>query len=261
MKTSAVLRLVLMSGLALLLAYCAKAPYTDRTQLMLVSHEQETQLGLAAANDILKKEKIDKDPQVVERVRQVGERIAAAADQPSYSWAFYVIDEPQTINAFCLPGGKVFVYTGILPLTTTDAELATVMGHEVAHALARHGAERMSLSLAAEAGGAVAAAALGLSNPATANAFSQAYGMASQLGVLLPYSRAQESEADQIGLALMAKAGYDPAAAVTFWQKMEASKAGKAQPPAFLSTHPADAARIANIERLIPWARQYYRAN
>jgi predicted Zn-dependent protease len=141
---------------------------------MLVSREQETQLGLAAANDILKKEKIDKNPQVVERVRQVGERIAAAADQPSYSWAFYVIDEPQTINAFCLPGGKVFVYTGILPLTTTDAELATVMCHEVATARPPRGGAHVVV-LAAEAGGAVAAAASACPT-GHGSAFSQAYG-------------------------------------------------------------------------------------
>jgi predicted Zn-dependent protease len=261
MKTSLFLRLVLVSGLAALLAYCAKAPYTERSQLMLVSQEQETQLGASAAKDILKKEPIANDPNTVELVRRVGERIAAVADRPDFSWAFYVIDEPETINAFCLPGGKVFVYTGILPLAPDEAQLATVMGHEIAHALARHGAERMSMALAAEAGGAVASAALGFSNPTTANAFMQAYGVATNVGVLLPYSRAQESEADQIGLALMAKAGYDPAAAVTFWQNMEKAKEGKAKPPAFLSTHPADAERIANIERLIPWARQYSRPN
>lgn len=259
MKLHTILRLVLVAALPLVLVYCAKAPYTNRSQIMLIDQAQEMQLGLQASRDILKKEKLERDPKINAMVDRIGGRIAVAAQQPNFEWEFHVIDNDETANAFCLPGGKVFVYTGILRYARDEAQLATVMGHEIAHALARHGGERMSQSLAVQAGGALASAALDIQNPATAQVFQMAYGLGTQVGVLLPFNRSQEAEADQIGLALMAKAGYNPEAAVSFWENMAKGHADKARPPAFLSTHPPEAERIAHIRQLLPWAMQYYR--
>ena len=190
-------------------------------------------------------------------MQQVGKRIAAAANKPDYQWEFTVIDDPKQANAFCLPGGKVAVYTGIFPIAKDEAGLATVIGHEVAHALARHGAERMSTSMALQAAGMAVAVAAGGQSAATQQAIMSAYGLGAQVGVALPFSRSQESEADRIGLILMAKAGYDPEAAVGLWQRMEQNSNGKG-PPAWLSTHPSESTREQDIRGWIAEARQYY---
>lgn len=240
------------------IAACATVPYTQRSQLILMSQSEELQLGAAAYQEVLKKQPVARDPAVNAIVRRVGERIAEAADKPTYDWEFTVVDDPKQVNAFALPGGKVAVYTGLFPVAQDEAGLAVVMGHEVAHALARHGAERMSQGLLVQLGAVGLSAALGGSSPATRSAVYQAYGLGSQVGVLLPFGRSQEEEADHIGMILMAKAGYDPAAALTLWQRMEAQAAGHA-PPEFLSTHPSYHTRQRNIEGWMAEAKGYYR--
>lgn len=258
------LRVVITLGAAgQFAAACASAPYTNRWQVMMVSTSQETALGTDAYHQVLAKAKIDHDPKINAAVREVGERIARVADRPDYKWEFTVIDAPDTVNAFALPGGKVAVYTGLLPVAQDSAGLAVVLGHEVAHAIARHGAERMSQAMGAQAIGTVLSVGLGGTNPQTANAIMQLYGLGAQVGVLLPWSRTQESEADHIGLILMAKAGYDPTAALALWQRMEKleGKGKNAQPPEFLSTHPGYGTREHDIQSWLPEARRYYQAD
>jgi predicted Zn-dependent protease len=255
------LRLVIALGALGQFAACASAPYTNRWQVMMVSQSQETALGADAYHQVLSKAKVDHDPQINAIVRDVGERIARVADRPDYKWEFTVIDAPDTVNAFALPGGKVAVYTGLLPVAQDSAGLAAVLGHEIAHAIARHGAERMSQAMGAEAVGTVLAVGLGGSNPQTANAVMQLYGLGAQVGVLLPWSRTQESEADHIGLILMAKAGYDPQAALALWQRMEKIEGKGSQPPEFLSTHPGYGSRQHDIQSWLPEAQRYYQAD
>ena len=236
---------------------CSTVPYTNRSQFMVMSESDDLKLGAAAYQQVLKKERIVTDPRFTQPVQQVGKRIAAAADKPDYQWEFTVIDDPKQANAFCLPGGKVAVYTGIFPIARDDAGLAMVIGHEVAHALARHGAERMSTSMALQAAGMAVAVAAGGQSAATQQAIMSAYGLGAQVGVALPFSRSQESEADRIGLILMAKAGYDPEAAVGLWQRMEQNSNGKG-PPEWLSTHPAEGTREQDIRGWIAEANQYF---
>lgn len=240
-------------------AACARVPYTGRHHLVLIPSSQVQALALTQYQQTLETSPLSTNEADVAMVRRVGERIAAAADRPDYKWEFNLIDDPKTVNAWCLPGGKVAVYTGILPLTQNDEGLAVVLGHEVSHALAQHGDERMSQGLIAQLGGAALDVALANKPAATQQLFSQAYGMGANVGVLLPFSRAQESEADHIGLILMAKAGYDPRGAVPFWERMEKAAGSAGKPPAFLSDHPADAKRIQDIQREMPEALKYYR--
>jgi predicted Zn-dependent protease len=253
-KKSAVV-LVLLT----LLTACETTPVTKRSQLILIPQSQEIALGLTAYQEVLSKSKISTDPEKVAMVRRVGERIAAVANQPDYKWEFNLLEDPQ-VNAFCLPGGKVAVYTGILPLTQNEAGLATVLAHEVSHATARHGAERMSTGLLAQLG--MVALDVGLAmkgqDPNTIKALNAAYGAGTQVGVLLPFSRKQESEADRIGLMYMAKAGYDPNEALHFWERM--SKVDKKSPPEFLATHPSDETRVKQIQNWLPEAEKEYRA-
>src|SRR5213593_2358651 len=238
------------------LAGCTTAPYTHRSQLMLVPPERETKLGAQAYQQVLAKSRVDSRRVVVAPVEAVGRRLAAVANQPNYQWRFTVIDDPKQQNAFALPGGKVAVYTGIFPIAVDTNGLAVVLGHEIAHAIARHGAERMSQTLAAQAGQSVLGALLG-GGPGTETILA-AYGLGAELGVLLPYSRAQESEADHIGLLLMARAGYDPHGALAFWQRMERAAGGA--PPEFLSTHPSHGTREQQIQAWLPEALRYYEA-
>lgn len=240
-------------------AACATVPETGRSQLIFLSESQEAQLGLEAYQEVLKDKKISKDPEANAMVRRVGERIARASGK-SYDWEFTVIDEPKTINAFALPGGKVAVYTGILPVAETDAGLATVMGHEVAHATARHGAERMSQAQVTQLAVLGGGLALGGGDPQRTKAVVGALGAGAAIGVILPFSRKQESEADRIGLRYMARAGYEPEAAITFWERMEAvSRERGGRPPEFLSTHPSGETRIAQIRGWLPEARAEFR--
>jgi predicted Zn-dependent protease len=235
---------------ALVLCGCATVPYTNRRQLNYLPAEQESQMGLQAYDDVKKKNKISTDPAINATVQRVGKRIAAAAEKPEWDWQFTVIDDPQTVNAFCLPGGKIAVYTGILPLTKDDAGLAVVLGHETAHALAHHGAERMSDQT-------LMSVPLAILLQGESEESQQLAQAAFGIGIALPFSRTQESEADHIGLILMAKAGYNPESAVSFWQRMAEVMQGKA-PPAFLSDHPSDSQRIQKIKDELPEASKYY---
>jgi len=241
-------------------AGCTTVPYTNRSQLMLMSESDDMQLGAAAYQQVLKKEPVVHDPQITAVVTRVGRRIAAAADKPEYQWEFTVIDDPKQANAFCLPGGKVAVYTGIFPIARDEAGLAAVIGHEVAHALARHGAERMSTGTLLQVGAVGVAVAAGASGAggATQQAIMQAYGLGSTVGIALPFSRSQESEADHIGLILMAKAGYDPDAAIGLWQRMAAAERSGA-PPEWLSTHPSPETREKDLRLWLAEAKQYYK--
>jgi predicted Zn-dependent protease len=241
----------------LLLAACATAPYTQRSQLMLISRGEESQLGAQAFQQVLSKEKVLHDPVLQGVVDRIGWRIANAAKRPDFQWQFVVIDNPKVANAFALPGGKVAVYTGMFPVAKTEGGLAAVMAHEVAHVLARHGGERLSHGLLAQMGAVAVQAGMAGSNPGVVQGVMTAYGLGATVGVLLPYGRLQESEADEIGLRLMAQAGYDPREAVELWQRM--AQQDRQAPPEFLSTHPSAATRIQDLQRLMPNALTYYR--
>ena len=247
-------------ALGAVLGACRTVPYTHRRQISLVPEGEEMQLGLTSYQQALSQAKLSTDAEATAMVRRVGERLAKAADRPDYKWEFNLLDDPKTVNAWCLPGGKVAVYSGILPVTRDENGLAVVLGHEISHALARHGAERMSQGMLAQLGGAALSVALA-DRPAETQALAtQAYGAGAQVGVLLPFSRKQESEADHIGLILMAKAGYDPANAVPFWERMAALNkgGGGAGLSRYLATHPPDEQRIADIKKELPEAEGYY---
>ena len=228
-------------------ACTAKAPITNRSQMILISQSQELALGEKSYKQTLEKEKVITQTKDSKRVKQIGHRIAKAVDT-DYDWEFNLI-ENKAKNAFCLPGGKVVVYTGILEVAKNDDQLATVMSHEIAHALARHGAERMSSGMVASGVQMLGNILLGTTgNSQYSKAFNVAYGAGAQYGVLLPYGRMQESEADEIGIHLMHKAGYDMNEALNFWKNMSA---GKKETIEFFSTHPNSSTRIANISRII----------
>lgn len=236
---------------------CATVPYTERQQIMMVSEEQESQIGATLFTEVKQESKLSGDARINSMVSEVGRRIAAAADKPDYKWEFVVIED-KSVNAFALPGGKVAFNTGIIPITQDEAGIAAVMGHEVAHALARHGSERMSQQQALSIGGVALMAAISGRSPVVREGVMQAYGLGAQVGVLLPYSRKHELEADRIGMILMAKAGYDPRQAVSFWERMLARKEGSA-PPQFLSTHPSDKQRVEELKSFLPEALKYYK--
>jgi predicted Zn-dependent protease len=245
-----------------LLQGCSTVPVTGRSQLSLVSSSQEMELGLSSFEQLKKEEKVSKDPAANAMLQRVGTQIAkvAAKDMPNAQWEFVVFDSPDA-NAFCLPGGKVGVFTGILSVTKDEAGLATVVGHEIAHAVARHGAERMSEAMVMQTGGQVVGSALQATDPVWQNIGMLAYGVGSKLGRELPHSRGQESEADQIGLIYMARAGYDPSAAVGFWQRFSAfnQAQGAANVPSFLRTHPVDEVRIRQLKEWMPQAEAEFR--
>jgi len=247
--------------LAFFIISCTKAPVTGRKQLIMVSPSEEMQLGMKSAQEILKKERLSHDQQLIDMTNRVGKRIAQVASKEypiakNFKWQFFVIDNPKEANAFCLPGGKVFVYSGLFKYVANDAELAAVLGHEIGHALARHGAERMSRGILTQTGGEVLQGVIaGKASPQNTAMVMQAFGIGTQLGIMLPHSRTQEYEADYIGLVLMAKAGYDPNSALTFWEKF--AKSG-GTPPEYLSTHPAPTNRIKKLKKLIPKVMPYY---
>ena len=239
-----------------LIAACQTVQQTGRSQFIVVSEAQERQLGEDAYKETLGKQPISGRSDWQAQLRRVGQRIAAVADKPDYKWEFNVL-QGKEVNAFALPGGKVAFWEGIMPIAQDDNGVAVVMGHEVAHALARHGAERMSQAMGAQAIGQVVSVGVGKVNPAMREDALKAFGAGATVGFLLPWGRTQESEADRIGLTLMAKAGYDPAAAVAFWERM--SKVAGDKPPEFLSTHPSDTTRINQIKEWIPEARANFR--
>jgi len=259
--------LVLLPCLVLQAAGCVTNPYTQRWQLLMVPQSYEANLGTQAYQDVLHdpKVKIDQNPTEVTPVERVAARIIEAAKRSKYAeaanefkWEVTVIKDDGTKNAFALPGGKIAVYTGIFPVADNESGLAAIMGHEVVHALARHGSERMSQGILAQiglVGASIAMQTQGFS-PLTSEAAMSALGVGTQVGVLLPFSRAHESEADYIGLLLAADAGYDPHEAVRVWQRMQES--GGQQPHEFLSTHPGHETRIKRLSEAMPEALAHY---
>jgi predicted Zn-dependent protease len=263
-------KFIFLFCLLFFLVSCATVPVTGRRQLSLISTNEINSMSFKAYGDFLSKHRVINDTKQAQIVKRVGLRIQGSVEQyfaeqnlsehlKGYNWEFNLVDE-STVNAWCMPGGKVVIYTGILPVTKDETGLAVVMGHEIAHALANHGKERMSQGLIVQFGGIALSQALKNKPQKTQNLFLGAYGLGSQVGVLLPYSRLHESEADHLGLIFMAMAGYDPREAVDFWKRMADLKEGQS-PPGFLSTHPSDEARINNLKELLPEALKYYRKN
>ncbi len=230
-----------------LLASCVSIPGTDKKAFNILPRAQEKQMGEQAFQEIKQKEKISTNKRWNEILQRVGKRIAAVSPVSDFQWEFVLIESPQ-MNAFCLPGGKVAFYTGILPVLENEAGMAIVMGHEVAHAVARHGAQRVSQSLALQGGLAVLDAAA-LQDSKNRGLILAGLGLGAQVGVMLPFSRAHESEADELGIRYAAAAGYDPAEGPRFWERFSKATGGGA-PPAFLSTHPPSASRIEHLKRL-----------
>lgn len=243
---------------------CSTVPGTGRSQLTLIPSSQMLSMSYSQYSEVIKKAKLSKDKEKTAMVRNVGVRIARAVEdllkeegvEMKFDWEFNLIEDDKQANAWCMPGGKIAVYTGILKYTKDENGLAVVMGHEVAHAVANHGNERMTAGIGLTA--ITLALAIGSSDmaPGTRNAFLAAFGAGTSVGIMLPFSRSHETEADKLGLQLMARAGYDPNAAIPFWQRM--AKSGGKKPPEFLSTHPSNETRIRNIEKFLPEALMYY---
>lgn len=250
-----------------ILAACSRVPVTGRKQLNIIPDGEIMAMSYSEYSNFIKTNKLSSDRANTNMVKSVGRKIQTAVEQymaqngwssnlKGYEWEFNLI-ESNDVNAWCMPGGKVVVYTGILPITRTETGLAVVMGHEIAHAIAEHGGERMTQQLIAQMGGVALNAALSSEPQKTRSLWMAAYGLGAQYGVLMPYGRTQESEADQMGLIFMAMAGYNPNEAIDFWKRM--SKAGGAKPPEFLSTHPSDETRINDLKKHLPEAMKYYK--
>jgi len=251
-----------------LIVSCATVPLTGRRQLNLIPATELNNLSFQQYSDFLQNHKLSKNAQQTQLVKNVGKNIQKAVEVyfkqkdlthhlRGYKWEFNLVED-KLVNAFCMPAGKVVIYTGILPLTKDEAGLATVMGHEIAHAIANHGNERMSQGLVASFGSVALDQAMKKKSAETRAIFNAAYGVGATVGVMLPFSRLHESEADRLGLIFMAMAGYDPHNAVNFWKRMAAKKGGGA-PPEFLSTHPSDQTRINKIQKAMPEAMRYYK--
>ena len=259
--------ILVMAAIALMCACCSTVPITGRRQLDFIPDDQMMSMSFQQYDEFLKTNPVSTEGKEAATVKRVGGRIQHAVELyfknkgmsgqlRDYQWEFNLIENDE-VNAWAMPGGKVVVYSGLLPVAGSDAGLAVVMGHEIAHAIAKHGDERMSQALLAQMGGMALSEALKNKPEKTRELWLAVYGVGAQVGLMLPYSRTHESEADHLGLIFMAMAGYDPHVAVDFWERMAAEKSGAA-PPEFLSTHPSDMTRIANIKRLIPEAMQYY---
>ncbi len=250
---------------------CSTNPVTKRKQISLVSEQELQAMAQTEYQNFLSTNKVvspsaDRD---AEMVRRVGQRVANAvtkyyadngvsSELEGYKWEFNLVNNPQEANAWAMPGGKVVVYSGLLPITQNEAALANVMGHEICHATFQHGNERMSQGLAQQLGGVALSVAVSSQPAATQNLFMQAYGIGSQVGVLLPFSRKQELESDRYGMIFAAMAGYNPREAINLWKRMEQAANGQA-PPEFLSTHPAPGNRIQQLEKYLPEALKYYK--
>ncbi len=268
MKRTLISAIVTLSGLALLVSSCSEVAITGRKQLNLVPDSYMNSMSFQSYSEFISQNKLSADTAKTKMVKDVGRKIQKAVEKyctennissqlSGYKWEFNLVEDPN-VNAWCMPGGKVVVYTGLLPVTKNEAGLATVMGHEIAHAFAKHGAERMTQELIVEMGGVALETALASRPAETKNIFMRSYGTGTQYGILLPYSRKHETEADHLGIIFMAMAGYNPNEALDFWQRMAVSSSGKA-PPEILSTHPADATRIRNIKEFMPEAMKYYK--
>ncbi|MBP5689252.1 MAG: M48 family metallopeptidase [Muribaculaceae bacterium] len=257
---------LLTAMVAVLLSGCNKVPISGRNQLNLVSDAEVLQSSLASYKEYISKAPKSTQTVKCDQVTRVGRKIAAAteaylnshgmSDQvKNFAWEFNLVRDNQ-LNAFCMPGGKIVVYEGIMNIIASDDELAVVLGHEVAHAVAKHSNERLSQQKALEYGGAILGAITQNASQQTQNLASQVFGLGANYGVMLPFSRKHEIEADDIGLVLMTMAGYNPDCALTFWQKMSASSSNtKAE---FMSTHPSDATRINNLKSKLPKVKQEY---
>ena len=255
----------LLMAVFLLLTSCGSVPFTGRKQVLLVSDQEVLSSSLTQYGDYMKSATKSTDKAKSEMVTRVGKKIAAATEAylkangmeseiKNFQWEFNLVKDNQ-VNAFCMPGGKIVVYEGLLPLVASDDELAVVVGHEVAHAVAKHSNERMSQQLMTQYGAAILGQAVSDKSATVQTLASTVYGVGAQYGVMLPFSRKHESEADYMGLVFMAMAGYNPEVAVNFWQKMSAGKGGST--PEFMSTHPSDATRINDIKRYLPEIEKY----
>ena len=261
------IRLYILLCVALLAAACSTVPITGRSQLNLIPGQSMLSMSFSQYDQFLKENKVSTNKEQTAMVKRVGARIQGAVERyfaasglqghlADYKWEFNLVEDKQ-VNAWCMPGGKVVVYTGLLPVAKDEDGLAVVMGHEIAHAIAEHGNERMSQGLLTQLGGMALSTALSTKTAQTQQLWMSVYGVGAQYGAILPYGRMQESEADHLGLVFMTMAGYDPNVAIPFWERMSAQKGGQA-PPEFLSTHPSDATRIADIRRLIPEVQRQY---
>lgn len=261
-------KIVILPLLMLLVWSCATNPLTGRQSLSLVSNTQLFPQAFAQYDQVLKESKIDKTSADAKMINNVGQRIKYAAEKfykeqglsqalQGYEWEFTLIQNNQ-LNAWCMPGGKVAFYSGILPVCKNETGVAVVMGHEVSHALAGHSAEQMSQAVAAQYGGQIIGSSI--SNDQWANIFNQYYPAVAQVG-LLRYGRKMELDADEAGLYLMAMAGYNPQEATAFWERMQQASSGQQAPPEFLSTHPNPGNRIAQIQAIMPKAMEYYNAS
>lgn len=239
--------ILLVSTIFILAGCTSKSPYTNRSQMIFVSSSEEMALGEKSYKEALSEAKVITNTKDAKRVKTIGQKIAQVSQKNDFNWEFNLVEDEQA-NAFCLPGGKVVVYTGILKYAKNDDQLATVISHEISHALARHGAERMSQSMVQQGVGMIGNIVVGATAPQYQNAFNMAYGAGSNLGVMLPYGRLQEIEADEIGILLMYKAGYNLNEAVKFWENMSEGKSGGSD---FFSTHPSSNTRVSDIQKVI----------
>ncbi|MDE5592143.1 MAG: M48 family metallopeptidase, partial [Helicobacter sp.] len=227
---------IILTLLIFIFGACSSAYYTNRSQLILISESKEKALGEQSAKEILKQSRLSKNIRQRKMVERVGANIAKVSGREDFAWEFYLLEDAQ-YNAFCLPGGKVFVYSGLMEIISNDDELAVVLSHEIAHVLLRHGAERMSVQMITQFGGNILGSVVGAGNAMAQNVFSQVYGVGSNLGIILPFSRSHETEADRLGIFLMSKAGYNPQSTIIFWEKMSQKGEDGVE---FLSTHPSN---------------------
>ncbi len=267
MKRPNLLRFILvLIALILMLAACATVPLTGRKQLSLIPDSQMNEMSFQQYDQVLSESKLSTDAVQTAMIKRVGARIEKAVEDylaqngqsshiAGYAWDYNLIESDQ-VNAWCMPGGKVAFYTGILPICEDETGVAVVMGHEIAHAIAEHGAERMSHSMMVQMGGVALNEAIKNEPDETQAMYNQAFAVGSQYGAMLPFSRQHESEADHMGLIFMAMAGYNPREAPVFWQRM-ASMGGE-KPPEFMSTHPADETRVRQLNEWMPEALNYY---
>ena len=269
MKTAVKLAWMVLVSSLFLSAGCSEVGITGREQLNFVPDSIINSMSLQQYSQFISENKVSADSEKTAEVQRVGTRIEKAVDEfcqknaaedpfAGYQWEFNLVQD-KAVNAFAMPGGKVVVYTGLLSVAQNETALAVVMGHEIAHVFARHGSERMTQGLLVQMGGMAISEAIKKKPEATRNLFMTAFGLGTQIGLLLPYSRLHENEADRLGLIFMAMAGYDPHEAVGFWQRMAEQTKGQGRPPEFLSTHPADETRIQNLRNLIPEAMEFYK--
>lgn len=261
------IKAALIIAFAVIIVACSTVPITGRKQLSLIPESELMSMSFTQYDAFLKENKLSTNKEETAMVQRAGKNISTSVENyfrdkgwssqlANFQWEFNLVEDP-AINAWCMPGGKVVFYSGIMPLCKDETGVAVVMGHEIAHAVAKHGSERMSQQLGVQFGAVALSVLLAEKPQETQNLFLTAYGVGTTVGMVLPYSRQHEYEADRLGLIFMAMAGYDPSAAVDFWRRMSAL--GGEKPPAFLSTHPSDDARIRNLQKVLPEAMTYYK--